>query len=136
MGIQLGKVNPLDLDIRKAIGISIPFSNINVFTSTFETKDALKVNLLNFLLTSKGERFYNPNFGSDLRNQLFENINQSKLDIIKENIEAEILLNFPTIIIENLTLQSTPDTNSIIFLLKYSIKETNIVNQELSISIV
>lgn len=136
MAIQIGKINPLDLDARKAIGVSIPFSNVNVFTSTYETKDALKVNLLNFILTGKGERFYNPDFGTDLRNQLFENINQSRLEIIKEDIEAKILLNFPTLVINQLILQSSPDTNSIIFILNYSVKETNIVNQELSISIV
>jgi phage baseplate assembly protein W len=136
MTIQLGKINPLDLDSRKAIGVRIPFSSNNVFNSTYQTKDAIKVNLLNFLLTGKRERFFNPNFGTDLRNTLFENISLSRIEIIKEQIENEIVLNFPTIIVNNLTIQGIPDNNSIIFYLNYSIKESNIVDQELSISIV
>ena len=136
MAIQVGLVNPLDTDKRKAIGIQIPFSSTNVFTSTYQTKDSIKVNLLNFILTGKRERFFNPSFGTDLRNQLFENISEPRLEIIKEQIQQEILINFPTLIVNSLIIQSVQDSNSILFFLNYSIKQTNIVNQELSISIV
>jgi hypothetical protein len=72
MAFNIAKINPLDLQPRKAVGVSIPFSSRAVFNSTYTTQDALKSNLINFLLTNKGERFLNPNFGADLRALLFE----------------------------------------------------------------
>ena len=74
MAISTKKINPLDRQPRKAVGIDIPFSAPAVFNSTFQTKDALKVNLINFLLTNRGERPLNPNFGGGIREMLFENI--------------------------------------------------------------
>ena len=86
MAVSRKKINPLDRQPRKAVGLDIPFSAPAVFNSTFQTKDALKVNLINFLLTNRGERPLNPNFGGGIREMLFENINQERLDDIKENL--------------------------------------------------
>ena len=86
MAVSRKKINPLDRQPRKAVGLDIPFAAPAVFNSTFQTKDALKVNLINFLLTNRGERPLNPNFGGGIREMLFENINQERLDDIKENI--------------------------------------------------
>ena len=77
MAFEAKKINPLDRQPRKAIGVSLPFTGLGVFNSTFATKDAIKNNLINFFLTGKGERFLNPTFGTGLRNLLFENINKS-----------------------------------------------------------
>ena len=81
MAIEAKKINPLDRQPRKAIGVDLPFSGQAVFNSTFQSKDALKVNLINFLLTNKGERPLNPTFGGGIRGLLFENINQDQLEI-------------------------------------------------------
>ena len=70
MAVNVKKINPLDRQPRKAIGIDLPFSAPAVFNSTHQTKDALKVNLINFLLTNRGERPLNPNFGGGLRELL------------------------------------------------------------------
>ena len=74
MAFEAKKINPLDRQPRKAIGVSLPFTGLGVFNSTFTTRDAVKNNLINFFLTGKGERFLNPTFGTGLRNLLFENI--------------------------------------------------------------
>ena len=52
MALDIRKINPLDRQPRKAIGVDLPFSGDGVFNSTYQSKDALKVNLINFLLTS------------------------------------------------------------------------------------
>ena len=62
---QTIRVNPLDLQKNIAIGVSLPFSK--PFTSTYTTKDQIKSNLVNLLLTEVGERVMNPNFGCDLK---------------------------------------------------------------------
>jgi len=49
---QTIRVNPLDLQKNIAIGVSLPFNK--PFTSTYTTKDQIKSNLINLLLTSRG----------------------------------------------------------------------------------
>ena len=60
MAYGLKKISPLDLRTSTAIGVNIPFSAQNVFTSVYTTKEQTKYNLINFLLTDKGERPFSP----------------------------------------------------------------------------
>ena len=134
MAVNVKKINPLDRQPRKAIGVDIPFSGQAVFNSTFQSKDALKVNLINYLLTNKGERPLNPAFGAGLRELLFENINQERLDDIKEDISTNITRFFPRVQPTLITISSEPDSNTISFFLRYAIADQNI-NDELLINI-
>ena len=54
MAFEVKKIDPLDLQPRKAVGVALPFSGKAVFNSTFETKEAIKANLVNYLLTKRG----------------------------------------------------------------------------------
>ena len=71
---QTIRVNPLDLQKNIVIGVSLPFNAKGVFNKTYSTKEQIKSNLINLLLTDKGERIMNPEFGADLRRSLFENM--------------------------------------------------------------
>tara|TARA_E500000318_G_scaffold24677_1_gene24806 strand:+ start:2564 stop:2974 length:411 start_codon:yes stop_codon:yes gene_type:complete len=126
MAFEVKKINPLDLQPRKAIGIKLPFSGNAVFNSTFTSKEAVKTNLINFLLTGKGERVFNPEFGSGLRELLFENINEDSINTIKLVIEEGLDLFFPNLILNEFNLNSNPDSNSVNLYLNYSIDSTNI----------
>ena len=129
MGYDVKRIDPLDLQPRKAIGVSLPFSGTAVFNSTYQSKDAIKANLINFFLTGQGERYFNPGFGSGLRNLLFSNINQTRINAIKDNIENLLSIYFPRIAIINLELSSEPDINTIVFFLKYRVSETDIEDE-------
>lgn len=123
------QIHPLDLKPDMGIGVKIPFSSGDVFSTTFTTSDAIKTNLINFLLTGTFERYMNPNLGIGLRELLFEqNIEDTALAIdfkIKESISQY----FPTVIIEELQINSSPDTNTVNIFLRYSIRNTNIQDQ-------
>ena len=129
MAVSAKKINLLDRQPRKAVGVDLPFSSPSVFNSTYQTKDALKVNLINFLLTNIGERPLNPTFGGGLRDLLFENINQQELDDIKEMISTNITRFFPNIKPTLIKLGSEPDSNTISFFLKYAITDQNIQDE-------
>jgi len=135
VAFEIRKIDPLDLQPRKAIGVSLPFSGTAVFNSTFETKQAIKFNLINYLLTDSGERYFNPFFGLNLRRQLFENITEQRLQSLSDLISQGIRANFPRLDITELRLESNPDFNSILVILRYSILQTNITDEQVVISI-
>ena len=94
-------LNPQDFGQKRGIGISVLFNNgTNVFNQTFTTKDQVKSNLINYILTNKGERLFNPTFGGDLRASLFNP--DSSFDGIAASLEQEIYAYVPNIIIRNI----------------------------------
>ena len=135
MPLEIQKIDPLDRQGRKVVGVDLPFSGNAVFNPTYQTKDAIKANLINFLLTGNGERFLNPNFGVDLRALLFDNITQAQIESVKSIVTERIRDFFPRIIINDLTIEAYPDSNVLYFTLKYSIRDTNIQEEEINIEI-
>lgn len=129
MAFNVKRIDPLDLQPRKAIGVSLPFSGPAVFSSTYLSKDAIKTNLINLLLTGTGERYLNPTLGSGLRSFIFENINEASLLRIKSEVRQSIEIYFPTVSIQTLELTSQPDTNSVMFFIKYMIVDTDIEDE-------
>lgn len=87
---QTIRVNPIDLQKNVAIGVSLPYNGpAGPFNSTYSTKDQVKSNLINLILTSPGERIMNPEFGCRLKEVLFEiedNIEETVTNIINTSI--------------------------------------------------
>ena len=123
------RIDPLDLQPRKAIGVALPFSGAAVFNSTYQSKDAIKNNLINFFLTDKNERILNLGFGAGLRNLLFENLTQEKINELKLTIVTNLQVYFPSVLVRELILEARPDEALVEFQLKYAIAETNIQDE-------
>ena len=123
------KIFPIDTKPGTAIGVSLDFSNPGVFQSTYLTKDAIKNNLINFFLTNQPERYLNPLFGGNLRNFIFEQITANNTDFLKQDIQTQIGLYFPNVIVARLDVIEYPDINQVVVTLKYTIADTNISDQ-------
>ena len=80
--------NPIDLNARKAVGFGFPLNGNAVFKPTYQTRDQIQANLINYLLTNKGERVFNPNFGADLRSLVFKNPTNATLTDLQFQIES------------------------------------------------
>ena len=52
---------PIDTEARRAVGFGFPLNGNAVFVPTYQTRDQIKANLVNYLLTNRGERVFNPN---------------------------------------------------------------------------
>jgi len=114
------RINPQDKKQPKGIGISILFNNsTNVFNITKTTKEQVKSNLINYILTNKGERFFDPTFGGNLRASLFEP--DTTFDSVTTRLETEIIAYIPNIIIRNLNIKKFSDQNLVNIILDYSI---------------
>lgn len=112
---------PIDLNARKAVGFGFPLNGDAVFVPTYQTKDQIRANLVNYLLTNRGERVFNPNFGADLRALLFENILDQTTDELQERIQADIANFFPEVIVKEIQFDNVPDTNTVNFTLVYDV---------------
>jgi phage baseplate assembly protein W len=114
------RLNPQDTGQPKGIGISVLFNNeTSVFNTTTSTKEQVKSNLVNYILTDKGERFFDPTFGGNLRASLFEP--DTVFDSVAATLEQEIYAYVPNIIIRNITIKKFSDQNTVNIVLDYSI---------------
>ncbi len=113
-------LNPQDVGQKKGIGINVLFNNgTSVFNQTFTTKEQVKSNLINYILTDKGERFFDPTFGGNLRASLFQP--DTDFDSVAARLEQEIYAYVPNIIIRNIGIKKLSDENAINIVLSYSI---------------
>lgn len=99
------RYNVLDLQKNKAIGIKLPMSlDKGVFQLSYTTEEQAISNLKNLLLTQKGERVYHPDFGTNLRKFLFENINNTLIENIADDINDAIEFWLTYIIIDDIII--------------------------------
>ena len=111
MAYGLKQISPLDLKPSTAIGVKIPFDAENVFSSVYTTKEQLKYNIINYLLTDPRERVFNPTFGAGLRARLFEQIDQLTFDDIKQSIMTQMENQFPQVEVTTLDIVPSPLTS-------------------------
>ena len=78
------RISPLDLNKNIKIGVALPIDENNMNTGTDTVKEQIKSNLINLLLTSRGERLNLPTYGVGLKNLLFE-VHSEKLDSPRMN---------------------------------------------------
>jgi phage baseplate assembly protein W len=78
--------NDLNPDVR--IGLKLPFTRdrAGLFGTTENTLEQAGYNIKNLLLTAKGERVMQPDFGSRLRELLFEQYTEDLTERIREEI--------------------------------------------------
>ncbi len=105
------------------IGLEFPLDhNLTGFFRQSKTiPQQVKSNIKNLLLTSKGERVFQPDFGCDLRDLLFEQINNETLDRVDNSIRIALDTWLPYVNINDLTIvQDESNPNEITISLEYS----------------
>lgn len=125
MAYQLRQISPLDLKKSTAIGVKVPFSSPSAFSSVYTTKEQVKYNIINFLLTDKRERPLNPTFGAGLRSKLFEQISIETISDLEQSITNQVENNFPNIQVINLSVIGDPNNSSITIRFSYKILSTS-----------
>jgi len=129
MPIKVTQIDPLDLRSSIGVGVNLPFTGNAVFNTTYTTQEATKANLINYFLTNKGERYFNPSFGSDIRLLLFDNLTQEKIVNLKSVISRELQSFFPRVKPITFEITSVPDDNTLKVFLRYTLINTNVEDE-------
>ncbi len=101
-------------------GINIRFpTNDDTTTNAFFklnqiTKEALSSNLLFLFLTEKGERYYMPDFGTNLLKYVFEPADNITVEDIKEEIDQTVSEYMPNIKINDIVFSWIGEDGSIV----------------------
>jgi len=104
--------NPLDLNKDVAVGITLPFGKSSgLFNLSYTTEEQSISNLKNLLLTRKGERVFQPNFGSNIPSLLFEQMNSSLEVDLEQSLRDYIGFWLPYIVIDDILIQPDFDRN-------------------------
>jgi len=122
-------IDVLELKPSTGIGVSVPFDGPTGINTTFTTKDTIKSNLINFILTGKRERVFNPSFGSGVRELLFQPITDDIIDQVDNLIRGGVESYFPTVDIQDLEVTLQPENHSFNIYISYTIINTNIEDE-------
>ena len=129
MAFNPQQIYPIDQNTSAAVGVDLPFNGNAVFKSNYQTKDAIKNNLINFFLTNPGDRFLNPTFGGGLRDFIFTQITNGNTNFLEQDITSKISKFFPNIQVEQLNILREDDGNKIKIELNYKVLRTNITDE-------
>ncbi len=126
MAIELEKSFVIDTQ-DKSVGVSLPIGggNNGYFAVNYTTKNQIKSNLKNLILTEPGERLSNPKFGTPLRQFIFEPYEEGDFEMRIENVITDAISTYlPYVTIESIIFENNND-----------VKDKHLVNLELKYSI-
>ena len=106
-----------DLNPNTYIGLALPLKsdNNNVFQLTKNSFDQVRHNLKNLLLTNIGERVYQPEFGSRLRQICFEQLDDSLPGRVEDEVRRAVGFWLPYVNIESVETLTEEDNKAKIF---------------------
>ncbi len=125
-----------------AIGIMLPFNNSSkskpvtqnyasgsnsggmVFAQSYTTQEQVVSNLKNLLLTRKGERYMQPNFGTNIYDTLFQNNVDDLRLTLKDSLTEDIEYWLPYINVNDVVISTSNDMHALSIMLNFTI--TNI----------
>lgn len=143
MAIELGRINVNDLKENDYKSLGIGFgrksSSGGIFAVNYTTLTQAKDNLVNLILTKKGEREMQPDFGCDIHNLIFEQIVENSIAVdIENSILDAVNIWLPYINVDNIIFDyddNDIDANRITLEVKFSLKSNPSLTETLNVSI-
>ncbi len=120
---SIRRISPLDLNKNIKIGVAFPLDERNLFSGTETVQEQVKTNLINVLLTEKGERIFLPDYGVGLKNYLFEP--DIDVDSLNQIVSSQINIYVPEISLTNTDINFVRDEHLLYVRLFYRIIHDN-----------
>jgi len=101
----------------RTISITFPFRDDEVSGKLLRmnttTLEDIRSSLYFFVTTNKGERWYDPDFGTKLKEFLFEKNDGIVASEIKASLKKDIEKYFKNLLIEEITIDQSENTNTL-----------------------
>jgi phage baseplate assembly protein W len=101
----------------RTISITFPFRDDEVSGKLLRmnttTLEDIRSSLYFFVTTNKGERWYDPDFGTKLKEFLFEKNDAIVASEIKASLKKDIEKYFKNLLIEEITIDQSENTNTL-----------------------
>mgnify|MGYP001464356582 CR=1 FL=1 len=109
--------------------ININFKKHPVTNDLVVSRDAsaVKQAIINLLLTNKGERLFQPDYGSDIRSQLFEPLDFATCAVIKNSILYTLNTFEPRIAVSKLDVKPNFQDNGFMVTMEYGITGSDVL---------
>jgi|TARA_B100001094_G_scaffold326806_1_gene383684 phage baseplate assembly protein W len=115
----------------KDVSMSFKVNPLNNDLVALKNTNAIARSVRNIILTSPGEKFFNPDFGSNVSKLLFENLDEVTALAIRDEIETAINNYEPRVSLIDVEVTPDFDNNSLDAKIKYRIVGADIPPQQL-----
>jgi phage baseplate assembly protein W len=117
------------------LSMSFQVNPLNNDLIVLKNANAIARSIRNIVFTLPGEKFFDPNFGSNITASLFENVDDSSAQIIESEIRFSIDNYEPRVKLNEVTVTPNFDENSFDAILQYDIIGANIPPQQLEFAL-
>ena len=117
--------------------VSMSFQ-VNPITSDIigvKNDTAIARSIRNLVLTTPGERFFNPDLGSGVSKVLFETIDEISSSVIRDEIEETILRFEPRVKLEDVRVKPNYDNHEFDVTITYTIVGIDALSQQLTFAL-
>lgn len=110
---------------RNILGLAFPMrlDGVGGYLTQNESLGALRDNVIQLIMTSRGSRVMRPDYGTDLRNSVFEQFDSNLENILRTQIIQVIEKYEPRVIVKSLNLISDTETGRLIIKLFITSKD-------------
>ena len=128
---------PLERISKEFKDISMTFQSnpLNRDLIGIKNETAIARSVKNLVLTSRGEKFFNSNFGTGVSKLLFENLDEMTASIIKDEISSILSTYEPRIEVTDIVVKPNYDENEFATTIQYKIVGIDVLPQQLSFAL-
>ena len=119
----------------KDISMSFQSNPLNGDLIALKNVNAITRSVRNIVLTTPGEKFFDPDFGSNVSNLLFENVDDITASQIQEEIEFSINNYEPRVKLLNVKVIADNDNASFDTIITYEVIGANVPPQALEFAL-
>lgn len=114
-----------------ALGILLPIKRgkTGFFEQGFDTLTQVKSNLINLILTRKGERVYQPTFGSNLHSLVFAQMDQEYEQKVKQAVVSAVRTWMPFLRIQEQTVTRDDNRNSTLIEITFGLRSNTDITE-------
>ncbi|ADD95290.1 T4-like baseplate wedge [uncultured phage MedDCM-OCT-S04-C93] len=116
----------------KDVSMSFKVNPFNSDVLTIKNETAIARSVRNLILTTKGERFFNPELGCGVNKLLFDNVDDLTADRIKSEIEYTVETYEPRVKLTNIQVVANIDGHTFDVVIRYNIIGIDASPQQLS----